>query len=128
MLERRNRSTGDTFLGCSRYPGCKGTRPIPAGARPVEQSAPRPTRYRLSLGGRPRGVGDYVELVVARLVGRNLNKREGCLVQGVAIVVFLGLIYWFVASGLMVDLAKIFANWYAHQITLPGAPTPTPGR
>lgn len=26
MVERKNRQTGNTFLGCSTYPGCRGTR------------------------------------------------------------------------------------------------------
>ena len=29
MVERANQSTGDRFLGCKRYPECKGTRPFP---------------------------------------------------------------------------------------------------
>ncbi len=29
MAGRTNRSTGERFLGCSRYPQCKGTRPLP---------------------------------------------------------------------------------------------------
>lgn len=28
MLERRNKKTGDAFLGCSRFPSCRGTRQI----------------------------------------------------------------------------------------------------
>lgn len=127
MVARRKRSSGEPFLGCSRFPECRGTRPSTgsSGDGPDSGSA-KTTRYRLSLGGRPRGIGDYAELVVARFVGRDLNKREGCLVQAVAILAFIGLLYWFVASGLMVDLAKVFADWYSHQITLPGAPRPTP--
>lgn len=30
MLERRNKSSGDVFLGCSRFPSCRGTRQIKA--------------------------------------------------------------------------------------------------
>jgi hypothetical protein len=101
---------------------------MPAGAQQRARSPAPKTRYRLSLGGRPRGIGDYAELAVARIVGRDLNKREGCLVQVVAILVFVGLLYWFVASGLFVDIVKLVADWYAHQIKLPGAPTPAPTR
>lgn len=28
MVTRTNRSTGERFLGCNRYPDCKGTRPV----------------------------------------------------------------------------------------------------
>lgn len=30
MVVRTNRVAKTTFLGCKSYPGCKGTRPIPA--------------------------------------------------------------------------------------------------
>lgn len=128
MVQRRNSSTGEPFLGCTRYPACRGTRPIAgaAGAPSVRKST-RPQRYRLSLGGRPKGIGDYTELIVARAVGRNLSKREGCLVQGVAIIVFAGLLYWFFTSGLFIAIVTAFSEWYAHQIKIPGLATPTPG-
>jgi len=29
MVERTNRRSGERFLGCKRYPQCKGTRPLP---------------------------------------------------------------------------------------------------
>jgi restriction system protein len=29
MVERTNRSSGERFLGCKRYPRCEGTRPVP---------------------------------------------------------------------------------------------------
>jgi restriction system protein len=29
LVERTNKSTGERFLGCKRYPRCKGTRPVP---------------------------------------------------------------------------------------------------
>ncbi len=127
MVMRRNRTSGEPFFGCTQYPSCRGTRPRAgsAGASPVRRTPER--RYRLSLGGRPKGIADYVELLVARRVGRDLTKREGCLVQGVTIVVFLALIYWFVSSGALVTISKLFADWYAHQFTLPGSPTPSAG-
>lgn len=28
MVERTNRTTGESFLGCDRYPKCRGTRPL----------------------------------------------------------------------------------------------------
>lgn len=125
MVERRNRSTGEPFLGCSRFPKCQGTRPLRSGtARPKTRARPR--RPRLSLGGRPRDLADYSELLVARIVGRDLTRREGCLVQLVALLAFFGLVYWFLTSGLYLTLVTWFAEWYADQITLPGAPSPTP--
>lgn len=128
MVQRRNSSTGEPFLGCSRYPGCRGTRSISsaAGASGVSRS-PRPERFRLSLGGRPKGIGDYSELVVARALGRNLSKREGCVVQGLAILLFGAVLYWFFTSGLFVTIVTAFSEWYAQQVKLPGLPTPTPG-
>lgn len=29
LVERTNRQNGSTFLGCSRYPECKHTEPVP---------------------------------------------------------------------------------------------------
>jgi hypothetical protein len=80
----------------------------------------------LAFGGRPRDVGDYGELLVARVIGRNLTLREGCLVQLVALIVVLAAIYLIVASGLYLTVVKTVADWYAHQFRLPGPPTPTP--
>src|SRR5688572_18539020 len=112
MVERRNRSSGEFFLGCSRYPDCRGTRPQPGGAsRP--RGAARQRRPRLSMGGRPRDLADYSELLVARLVGRDLTKREGCLVQLIALLAFFGLIYWFFTSGLYLTFVTWFAEWYS---------------
>lgn len=127
MVARRNRQTGEAFLGCSRYPSCTGTRPIQTGSPGVGHLSTPARGRRLSLGGRPKGVGDYTELAVARIVGRDLTKREGCLVQAVAILVLVGLSYWFLTSALYVDILKALANWYAHQIKFPGAATPIPG-
>jgi hypothetical protein len=127
MVVRHNRATGEDFWGCSRFPECRGTRPIGSAAPRAKTGRPqRPTKYRLSLGGRPKGIGDYAELVVARTIGRNLNKREGCLVQALAIVLFICLVYAVFASGLFLTIVTAFSEWYAQQIKLPGAPTPMP--
>src|SRR5688500_11152279 len=50
MTLRHNRQTGEPFLGCSRFPRCRGTRPAPAAGQVAGHT---PARYRLSLGGRP---------------------------------------------------------------------------
>jgi hypothetical protein len=129
MAMRRNRRTRETFLGCTRFPDCRGTRPLAQSEHRLfgaDRMSARPSRYRLSLGGHPRGFADYIELIVARLIGRNLSKREGCLVQGLAIVGFFVLIYLVVASGLLFAITTKIAEWYAHQITLPGAHSPMP--
>jgi hypothetical protein len=130
MVVRHNRATGEDFWGCSRFPSCRGTRLIGAAAPKATSArsprAPRPTKYRLSLGGRPKGLGDSSELVVARMIGRNLSKREGCLVQGLAVLLFFAVVYWFFTSGLFLTVVTAFSEWYAHQIRLPGAATPTP--
>lgn len=73
------------------------------------------------MGGRPRGVGDYSELLVARAIGRDLTKREGCLVQLMAIILFAGIVYWFFTSGLYFDFVRVFVEWYGKQIKLSGA-------
>ena len=131
MVVRRNRSSGQQFLGCSLYPACYGTRELDAAdpstgsnVAPARASRDR-QRYRLSLGGRPKGFADNVELLVAKRIGRNLTKREGCLVQGVTILLAFLAIYWFFTSPLYVELIKAISEWYAHQIRLPGAPGPT---
>jgi hypothetical protein len=119
MVERTNRESGEPFLGCSRFPACRGTRPMPAGA---EASAPiRPTRYKLSGGGRARNLPDVVELLVARAIGRNLTPIQGCIVQVLAVVILVGLVYALFVSGLFMRVVEPFAHWYSSQVF----PTPT---
>lgn len=127
MAERRNRQTGDAFLGCTCYPACHGTRPVAAtrpSPRPATAASPRVgssgprRRHRLSSGGRPKGWGDDVELIVARLVGRDLKPWEGCVVQLSALGI-VGLFFWWLfASGTILVLIKPFVDWYANQVHL----------
>ena len=119
MVERTNRDSGEPFLGCTRFPACRGTRPMPAGAQTGD--AARPTRYKLSAGGRARNVPDVVELLVARAIGRNLTPIQGCIVQVLAVVILVGLVYAFFVSGLFMRVVEPFAQWYAGQVL----PTPT---
>ena len=61
MVTRRNRRTGEMFLGCSRFPACRGTRQIDRSlaafqgtahsAPPIasRRRAPRPARARIRL-------------------------------------------------------------------------------
>ena len=122
MVERRERSSGAGFLGCSRFPECRGTRPI-GGQR--DKAASR--HIELSTGGRnARNVPDLVELVIARRLGRTLSRKEGCLVQGLALVGLLVAIYLVAVSGAFMWFVTTFAEWFASQVTLPGAPTPSP--
>ena len=82
-----------------------------------------------SLGkGRPKGLADYSELLVARLIGRNLTPLQGCVVQLVALVVFGTLLWAFVASGLMFAISDAVARWYASQVHIgpPASPSTLP--
>lgn len=85
---------------------------------------PTPRRARLSLGGRPRNLPDYVELLVARRVGRTLGPWEGCIVQIIALVVFVVLVWAAFASGLVTAVAEVFARWYTSVVHL--GPTAAP--
>jgi ribosomal protein S27AE len=127
MVTRSNRSTGERFLGCSKFPGCKGTRPFPVLTKSIP-SGPRrarPIRYKLSMGGRPKGVADHSELLVARLIGRNLTPLQGCLVQIAALAIFSYLAWAFIASGLMFAITDVVARWYASQVHIGPPPSPT---
>jgi Topoisomerase DNA binding C4 zinc finger len=125
MAERRNRQTGDAFLGCTRYPACRGTRPVATtgpSSRPGTGASPRVgssgpgRRHRLSHGGRPKGWGDDVELIVARLVGRDLKPWEGCVVQLSALAIVGLFCWWLFASGTILVLIRPFVDWYASQV------------
>jgi hypothetical protein len=82
---------------------------------------PRPTRYKLSAGGRARSVPDVVELLVARTIGRDLTPIQGWIVQVLAVAIFAGLVYAFFVSGLFMRVVEPIAQWYASQVF----PTPT---
>jgi hypothetical protein len=86
----------------------------------------RRKRYNLSDGGRPKALPDYVELIIARRIGRDLTTTEGCAVQIVALLVFGVLVYWAFASGLVTWIAGEFARWYTSQIHLGPSPRPSP--
>ena len=132
MVDRRNRATNERFWGCSRYPACHGTRqvesiaaPRPTPSRPAQTlRTPTSRRPRLSLGGRPRSLPDYIELLVARRVGRTLGPMEGCIVQIVALLVFAALVWAAFASDLVTAIAEVFARWYTSVIHLGPAATP----
>jgi hypothetical protein len=123
MVTRHNRETGEAFLGCPRFPACRGTRQLGAAAATLHQ---KPTRYRLSAGGRPRTIPDVVELLVARRLGRNLGLFHGFLVQAITLLVILAAIWVFVASGLFLDLVNAFSRWYTDLVMSPLRPTPSP--
>ena len=40
MVERANKTTGGTFMGCSGYPDCTETQPVPAYLTLLRQGAP----------------------------------------------------------------------------------------
>lgn len=125
MVERANGQTGERFLGCTRFPGCRGTRPAAPGAS-AAAVASRP-RYKLSAGGRyARNLPDVVELLVARAIGRNLTPIQGCIVQILAVVVFAALVYALFVSGLFMRIVDPFVQWYASQMQIGPAPTSAP--
>jgi ssDNA-binding Zn-finger/Zn-ribbon topoisomerase 1 len=132
MVERTNRQTGEAFLGCRRFPDCRGTRrlvnmsPVSSGSRAAHGRNPRPRRYRLSAGGRLRTLPDYVEILVARALGRNLTPIQGCFVQMTAVVVFLGFFWWLYASGTILQIIDPIVRLYLSQT--PFAPSPEPPR
>jgi ssDNA-binding Zn-finger/Zn-ribbon topoisomerase 1 len=124
MVERTNRESGEPFLGCTRFPECRGTQPMPT--RRGGAVAARPTRYKLSTGSRrARDLPDVVELLVARAVGRNLTPIQGCIVQIVAVAVFGFLLWALFASGLIMRILEPLAQWYTSQMHF--GPTPSPG-
>jgi hypothetical protein len=126
MLAKTNRATGEPFLGCSRFPDCRGTRPMTTGRSSTKGiNQPRP-RYRLSTGGRARTLPDAVELLVDRAIGRNLSPIQGCAVQ-IAAVVVVGFAIWaFYASGLAMQIIEPIVEWYTSQIQLGPSPAPSP--
>ena len=141
MVKRRNRRTGEAFFGCSRFPACRGTRriddslaafqgtehPTPQRAGPRRGPRPARARIRLSSGNRePRGAGDYAELIVARLVGRNLTGAQGFVVQIAGMILLAVVAYWFFASGTIAQIATLLANWYSSNAMHPFTVTPSP--
>jgi hypothetical protein len=98
----------------------------PFGRSPAPVELDRdPLRARVApTVGRPRSLPDYVDLLVARRVGRTLGPMEGCIVQIVAIVILAALVWVAFASGLVAAIAEVFARWYTSVIHL--GPTPTP--
>jgi hypothetical protein len=124
MVVRANRETGESFLGCSQFPSCRGTRPLE-----TRQTSPvlgRSRRYKLSTGGTARTIPEVTELLVARAIGRNLTPIQGCLVQLAALIVLVVIVWAFFASGLFLRLAEPVARWYADQVHFGPTPTTSP--
>jgi thiamine transporter ThiT len=59
---------------------------------------------------------DYAELIVARIVGRNLDTFEGMAVQFVALAIFIALIYVGWVSGFIPGIIHGIADWYANRV------------
>jgi hypothetical protein len=114
MRVRTNRESREAFLGCSRFPACRGTRRLATTTSAVAP-APRPRRYKLSAGGRPRSGPDYIELLVARAIGRNLGPIEGFVVQAVTILLVAAAVWALFASGLFIRIIEPVAQWYTEQ-------------
>jgi hypothetical protein len=104
MVERRNRQDGSAFLGCTRFPACKGTR-----ALTVADNSPAPARVRrraaLSDGGRPKTFADDVELIAARIVGHTLGPVQAVVLRVVLVVVVVAL---------FIALTPTIATWFGH--------------
>jgi ssDNA-binding Zn-finger/Zn-ribbon topoisomerase 1 len=111
MVQRRNRASGEGFLGCSRYPSCRATLAFVPGPDDVVRRAP--FRPRVWKGGRRRDLGDDAELMVARLLGRNLGFVGGTVLRLVLIVVIL-----VAAVNLIGPVSQMFASFYVSQIHL----------
>ena len=85
----------------------------------------RRPRHRLAMGGRPRNVFDDLELIVARVIGRDLRLWEGLLFRIASVALFAWLL---IVIGIPVGLW--FGEWWgtqvAHQVqhTL-GTPLPS---
>jgi hypothetical protein len=83
--------------------------------------------YRLSFGGRyANSASDIIELLIARGLGRNLTKREGCLVQAGATLLLIAVAYWFLASGAFAAIIRLLTEWYLHLVAIPGLPKASP--
>ena len=123
MVARTNRQTGEPFLGCSRFPDCRGTRR--AGDGPTNGVATR-QRFRLSTGGTARTIPEVTELLVARAIGRDLTPLQGCLVQIAALIVVCLIVWAFFASGLFVRVVEPIAKWYAEQMHFGPTQSPLP--
>lgn len=116
MVERQNRSTGEAFLGCSRFPSCRGTLQIAAPARPCRA---RTSRRSASKRRRREGWSDDVEAVVARVIGRDLNAFESLILGLVLIAAVLFLFLEFVGP-----VSQAFGQYMASQMQF--GPTPVP--
>lgn len=123
MAVRTNSQSGEPFLGCSRFPNCRGTRPLAAGSSTAVASRPR---YKLSTGGKPRNLPDVVELLVARAIGRNLTPIQGCIVQILAVLILGFLVWALFASGLFIRIVEPFVQWYTSQMHFGPSPSSAP--
>jgi hypothetical protein len=114
MVERHNRRDGTAFLGCTRFPDCRGTRPLAAAGAP---GRPAP---KLADGGRPKTWADDVELITARMLGRNLNLWQSFALRVVLIVVVFVL---------FINLIGPVSTWfgqYMADVFVQSMATPTP--
>lgn len=91
------------------------SRTAPGGPRAGRETRSKAPRLKLSMSGRPKGLGDHTELLVARLIGRSLTPIQGCVVQIAVIAVFCYLAWAFIASGLMMRIVEPVSRWYAEQ-------------
>ena len=117
MVARTNRTNGTQFLGCTRFPACRGTRPLDAGA-----GAPVRRRHELWGGGRPKTWGDDVEFIAARALGHSLNAWQSCLLR-IGLIVLVVVLF----MNLLVPVSNLFAQYFTDVYKLSVAtPIPSP--
>jgi hypothetical protein len=122
MVTRTNRTSGSAFLGCSRFPACRGTRPLAAvgTARHVRQ------RHQLWGGSRPRSAADAVELIAARVVGHTLHAWQAVGLR-IVLVVIVFVAFTNLVGPVSTWLGQSMADAFRHSMTSP-ASSATPSR
>ena len=107
MVERRNRQDGTAFLGCTRFPDCRGTRAL-SGAKAVIPTGP-PAQG---------GWGDSAQRITAQVAGRTLGPAGACLVR-VALIVVVVVLFITVWPTVAHWLGGIIAGQFVQQLATP---------
>src|SRR5258708_18010686 len=59
----------------------------------------------------------FRSLLVARLIGRDLGKWEGCLVQVAALIILVAVFLWFLSSGLFMAIVQAMSTYIDRKST-----------
>jgi ssDNA-binding Zn-finger/Zn-ribbon topoisomerase 1 len=110
MVVRQKRSTGERFLGCSRFPGCHGTRPF-AFALPLAAASWHPRRPRSRAGWATLGI-----YLIERRLHRPLTIIESVVVLApLGVAAFVGVMLFVTyAAG---PIGEWFGRYFAQVIT-----------